>query len=100
MIGAINSRYNERVTEQNIETGKRRDYIANTFGDRGRHWRERCKQRASLEKFEFGRKILKVRIIVLNIQLLTVYFGDYYLKRHEYSRVFLFFYLAGLNAPF
>lgn len=49
-IGAINSRYNERVTEQNIETGKRRDYIANTFGDRGRHWRERCKQRASSRK--------------------------------------------------
>lgn len=49
-IGAVNSRYNERVTQQNIETGKRRDYIANNFGDRGQRWKERCKQRAYLRK--------------------------------------------------
>lgn len=38
-IGAINTQYNNRVTQQNIETGKRRDYIGMHFGERGKRWR-------------------------------------------------------------
>lgn len=49
-IGAINSKYNQRVTEQNIETAKYRDYIASNFGARGRQWKSRCHQRALLRK--------------------------------------------------
>lgn len=40
-IGAINTQYNNRVTQQNIETGKRRDYIGTHFGPRGKRWRDR-----------------------------------------------------------
>lgn len=40
-IGAINTQYNNRVTQQNIETGKRRDYIGTNFGARGKKWRDR-----------------------------------------------------------
>lgn len=40
-IGAINTQYNNRVTQQNIETGKRRDYIGTHFGSRGKKWRDR-----------------------------------------------------------
>lgn len=40
-IGAINTQYNNRVTQQNIETGKRRDYIGTHFGTRGKRWRDR-----------------------------------------------------------
>lgn len=45
-IGGINSRYNERVTKQNIETANYREYIANNFGIRGQRWKQRCHQRA------------------------------------------------------
>lgn len=40
-IGAINTQYNKRVTQQNIETAKRRDYIGTHFGERGKLWRDR-----------------------------------------------------------
>lgn len=40
-IGAINTQYNNRVTQQNIETGRRRDYIGMHFGSRGKKWRDR-----------------------------------------------------------
>jgi len=40
-IGAINTQYNNRVTQQNIETGKRRDYIGTHFSSRGKRWRDR-----------------------------------------------------------
>lgn len=40
-IGAINTQYNSRITQQNIETGKRRDYIGTHFGSRGKKWRDR-----------------------------------------------------------
>lgn len=40
-IGAINTRYNNRVTQQNIETAKRRDFIGTHFGKRGKLWRDR-----------------------------------------------------------
>lgn len=38
-IGAINTQYNNRVTQQNIETAKRRDYIGTHLGKRGEQWR-------------------------------------------------------------
>lgn len=44
-IGAINTQYNNRVTQQNIETAKRRDYIGTHFGERGRKWRARIMER-------------------------------------------------------
>lgn len=40
-IGAINTKYNNRVTQQNIETAKRRDFIGTHFGKRGKLWRDR-----------------------------------------------------------
>lgn len=40
-IGAINTQYNKRVTQQNIETAKRRDYIGTHFGERGKRWRSK-----------------------------------------------------------
>lgn len=40
-IGAINTKYNNRVTQQNIETARRRDYIGTHFGERGERWRTR-----------------------------------------------------------
>lgn len=45
-IGETNTKYNQRVTRQHIETANRRDYIANNFGARGRNWKARMKQRA------------------------------------------------------
>lgn len=47
-IGEINSNYLKRLTEQNIETAKRRDYIASHFGTRGRNWKKRIRMRALL----------------------------------------------------
>ena len=49
-MGKLNSKYNQRVTDQNIITGKYRDYIADNFGKRGRNWRDRCRRRALLRK--------------------------------------------------
>lgn len=49
-IGAINTQYNQRVSQQHMETAKRRDYIASNFGERGRRWKERMHQRALLRK--------------------------------------------------
>lgn len=45
-IGSLNTKYNQRVTNQNIKTAKYRDYIASNFGTRGRNWKNRCHQRA------------------------------------------------------
>lgn len=47
-IGKINSQYLERATQQNIETAKRRDYIASHFGKRGIEWKRRMRMRALL----------------------------------------------------
>ena len=52
-IGAVNTQYNQRVSQQHMETAKRRDYIAANFGERGRRWKERMHQRALIRK---GRK--------------------------------------------
>lgn len=49
-IGAVNTKYNQRVTQQHIETGKRRDFIAENFGERGRRWKERMRTRALQRK--------------------------------------------------
>lgn len=49
-IGAINIQYNWRVSQQHMETAKRRDYIASNFGERGRRWKERMHQRALIRK--------------------------------------------------
>lgn len=49
-IGAVNTQYNQRVSQQHMETAKRRDYIATNFGDRGRKWKERMHQRALIRK--------------------------------------------------
>lgn len=49
-IGSLNTRYNQRVTDQNIKTAKYRDYIANNFGSRGQNWKSRCHQRALARK--------------------------------------------------
>lgn len=45
-IGATNTLYNQRVSQQHMETAKRRDFIAENFGERGRKWKERMHQRA------------------------------------------------------
>lgn len=37
-LGDINANYHERVTQQNIQTAKRRDYIAASFGEQGQRW--------------------------------------------------------------
>ncbi len=47
-IGEINSNYLKRATQQNIETAKRRDYIATHFGKRGMNWKKRIRMRALL----------------------------------------------------
>lgn len=49
-IGSLNTKYNERVTSQNMKTAKYRDYIAENFGARGQRWKERCHQRALARK--------------------------------------------------
>lgn len=49
-IGATNTKYNQRVSQQHMETAKRRDYIAANFGDRGKSWKERMRKRAMLRK--------------------------------------------------
>lgn len=49
-IGATNTQYNQRVSQQHIETAKRRDFIAANFGERGRRWKERMHQRALKRK--------------------------------------------------
>lgn len=49
-IGAVNTQYNQRVSQQHMETAKRRDYIASSFGERGRRWKERMHQRALIRK--------------------------------------------------
>lgn len=49
-IGATNTKYNQRVSQQHMETAKRRDYIAEHFGKRGRCWKERMRKRALLRK--------------------------------------------------
>ena len=49
-IGAINTQYNQRVSQQHMETAKRRDYIALNFGERGRRWKDRMHQRALIRK--------------------------------------------------
>lgn len=49
-IGATNTQYNQRVSQQHIETAKRRDFIATNFGERGRRWKERMHQRALKRK--------------------------------------------------
>ena len=49
-IGATNTKYNQRVSQQHMETAKRRDYIAANFGERGRRWKDRMHQRALLRK--------------------------------------------------
>lgn len=38
-IGAINTQYNNSITQQNIETARRRDYIGSHFGEHGERWR-------------------------------------------------------------
>lgn len=45
-IGATNTKYNQRVSQQHMETAKRRDFIATNFGERGKRWKERMHQRA------------------------------------------------------
>lgn len=49
-MGDLNSKYNQRVTKQNIITAQYRDYIACNFGARGLNWRNRCHQRALARK--------------------------------------------------
>lgn len=49
-IGATNTKYNQRVTQQHMETAKRRDYIAEHFGKRGKRWKARMRKRALLRK--------------------------------------------------
>ena len=45
-IGEMNTKYNERVTYQNNQTGKRRDFIAEHFGEKGERWKDRMHERA------------------------------------------------------
>lgn len=45
-IGQMNELFNQRVTQQNIETGRRRDFIATNFGKKGEDWKKRMQQRA------------------------------------------------------
>ena len=49
-IASLNTRYNNRVTQQNIRTAEYRDYIALHFGKRGQRWKERCHLRALQRK--------------------------------------------------
>ena len=49
-IGELNARYHERVTQQFMETARRRDFIAENFGRRGQQWKNRMKKRALLRK--------------------------------------------------
>ncbi len=49
-IGGTNTKYNQRVTQQHMETAKRRDFIASNFGERGRRWKERMHKRAMIRK--------------------------------------------------
>ena len=53
-IGATNTLYNQRVSQQHMETAKRRDFIAANFGERGGKWKERMHQRALIRS---GRNI-------------------------------------------
>ena len=53
-IGATNTLYNQRVSQQHMETAKRRDFIAANFGERGKKWKERTHQRALIRS---GRNI-------------------------------------------
>ena len=53
-IGATNTLYNQRVSQQHTETAKRRDFIAANFGERGKKWKERMHQRALIRS---GRNI-------------------------------------------
>ena len=53
-IGATNTLYNQRVSQQHMETAKRRDFIAANFGERGKKWKERMPQRALIRS---GRNI-------------------------------------------
>ena len=53
-IGATNTLYNQRVSQQHMETAKRRDFIAANFGERGKKWKERMHQRALIRS---GRNI-------------------------------------------
>ena len=53
-IGAANTLYNQRVSQQHMETAKRRDFIAANFGERGKKWKERMHQRALIRS---GRNI-------------------------------------------
>lgn len=53
-IGATNTLYNQRVSQQHVETAKRRDFIAANFGERGKKWKERMHQRALIRS---GRNI-------------------------------------------
>lgn len=41
-IGATNTLYNQRVSQQHMETAKRRDFIAANFGERGKNGRKEC----------------------------------------------------------
>lgn len=43
-------KYNRSVSQQHMETAKRRDYFAEHFGKRGRCWKERMRKRALLRK--------------------------------------------------
>lgn len=45
-IGATNAQYHQRVSQQFMETAKRRDFIASNFGKRGKEWKARMHQRA------------------------------------------------------
>ncbi len=52
-IGMINIKYNQKVQQQHIQTGKRRDFIAENFGERGRRWKERMHKRTELGKEKY-----------------------------------------------
>lgn len=49
-IGIINIRYEQIIRQQHIQTGKRRDFIAENFGEQGRRWKERMHRRTILGK--------------------------------------------------
>ncbi|MCI8668535.1 MAG: hypothetical protein HFI34_03260 [Lachnospiraceae bacterium] len=53
-IEMINKRYKQKVHKQHIQTGKRRDFIAEYFGERGRRWKERMYKRTVLRKDEYN----------------------------------------------
>lgn len=44
-IGRANTLYNNRVSQQCIKTAKRRDFIAENFGTKGRNWKMRMDER-------------------------------------------------------